>query len=56
MNDEKRATASAPPGDAAPLRPPPAPAKSEPAADLDLAVEEIQRPELMKEGFVGQER
>ena len=61
MDDEKRATASAPGNDAAPPRPPsaPAPVKGETkaaAADLDLAVEEIVRPELMKEGFVGQER
>ena len=61
MNDEKRANASAPKSEAVPLRPPSAtaPAKGEAkaaAADLDLAVEEIERPELMKEGFVGQER
>jgi hypothetical protein len=61
MSDEKRANASAPKSDAAPKRPPPAPAPAKgeaksAAADLDLAVEEIVRPELMKEGFVGQER
>ena len=26
------------------------------SGELDLEIEEIQRPELMKEGFVGQER
>jgi hypothetical protein len=42
--------------------PAPAPASARAAAaipaagDLDLSVDEIQRPELMKEGFVGQER
>jgi len=60
MNDEKRATASAPKKDAEPPTPPSASASAKgaakAAADLDFAVEEIQRPELMKEGFVGQER
>jgi hypothetical protein len=38
---------------------PAAPAGAAPtpsAAELDLEVEEIRRPPLMKEGFVGQER
>ena len=50
------------PPPAAPVAPPAAPeappngAKSDGSGDLDLEVLEIQRPELMKEGFVGQER
>jgi hypothetical protein len=61
MNDEKRAGAAESADPSATPRPPatPAPATSAAkaaAADLDFALEEIQRPELMKEGFVGQER
>jgi hypothetical protein len=33
-----------------------APARPAASGELDLEIEEIQRPELMKEGFVGQER
>lgn len=34
----------------------PTPAAPAAASELDLTIETIERPELMKEGFVGQER
>jgi hypothetical protein len=59
MSQKQKPTAPAKPDEAkAGARPPTPPASARPAAagDLDLEIEEIQRPELMKEGFVGQER
>jgi hypothetical protein len=63
MNDAKKPTATEtnqvlPAAASAAPRPSPAVAGARPdaAGELDLAVEEIVRPELMKEGFVGQER
>jgi hypothetical protein len=47
--DAKAASGPAPAAPAGAAPPPP-------AGELDLEVEEIRRPPLMKEGFVGQER
>jgi hypothetical protein len=47
--DSKAASGPVPAAPAGAAAPPP-------SAELDLEVEEIRRPPLMKEGFVGQER